>query len=211
MDCNSSKCEYSIFHQKGCRNPACIKVRETRTSPLPSRFRRVYQLVLIHRIMAPKYKKWSTRSTMTALRVAPQQPGPLLLEFPRLGFTSPYAHTHTTRPLPEHQHEQYPTSSSDQLIISMGFSLHHTALPSAACCPPDLFLSRRHNCIPHSLAHHPPLHVYPLTRLVIALLYHHPVCIAAICNEPVDVLRLTLALQHLSSPPQYLSYFSTSV
>jgi hypothetical protein len=27
MDCNSSRCEYSIFHQKGCRDPNCIKVR----------------------------------------------------------------------------------------------------------------------------------------------------------------------------------------
>jgi hypothetical protein len=27
MDCNSSRCEYSIFHQKGCRDPACLKVR----------------------------------------------------------------------------------------------------------------------------------------------------------------------------------------
>ncbi|KAI0262395.1 hypothetical protein BC834DRAFT_828960, partial [Gloeopeniophorella convolvens] len=25
MDCNSSKCEYSIFHQKGCRDSVCIK------------------------------------------------------------------------------------------------------------------------------------------------------------------------------------------
>jgi hypothetical protein len=27
MDCNSSRCEYSIFHPKGCRDPACLKVR----------------------------------------------------------------------------------------------------------------------------------------------------------------------------------------
>src|SRR6266702_3862453 len=35
MDCNSSKCEYSIFHQKGCRDPGCLKVRKTQTPPSP--------------------------------------------------------------------------------------------------------------------------------------------------------------------------------
>jgi len=29
MDCNSSRCEYSIFHQKGCRDPGCLKVRSS--------------------------------------------------------------------------------------------------------------------------------------------------------------------------------------
>jgi hypothetical protein len=33
MDCNSSRCEYSIFHQKGCRDPNCIKVRSYRSLP----------------------------------------------------------------------------------------------------------------------------------------------------------------------------------
>ena len=27
MDCNSSRCEYSIYHKKGCRDPGCIRVR----------------------------------------------------------------------------------------------------------------------------------------------------------------------------------------
>ncbi|KAI0036315.1 hypothetical protein K488DRAFT_41424, partial [Vararia minispora EC-137] len=25
MDCNSSKCEYSYLHPKGCRDPSCVK------------------------------------------------------------------------------------------------------------------------------------------------------------------------------------------
>ncbi|KAI0311822.1 hypothetical protein OF83DRAFT_718208 [Amylostereum chailletii] len=25
MDCNSSRCEYSILHRKACRDPGCVK------------------------------------------------------------------------------------------------------------------------------------------------------------------------------------------
>lgn len=82
MDCNSSRCEYSIFHQKGCRDPGCIKVRSaplyslrlvlpTKTLWLfPSPPSSLPPLVFGHRITALKYKKSSTRSTTSVLLVA---------------------------------------------------------------------------------------------------------------------------------------------
>jgi hypothetical protein len=39
MDCNSSRCEYSIFHPKGCRDPGCLKVRSSYSAlPWPKPF-----------------------------------------------------------------------------------------------------------------------------------------------------------------------------
>ena len=92
MDCNSSRCEYSIYHKKGCRDPNCIRVRTA--SPVsfrpfqmrapPALLRgwgsKTYTHSLfflspfeIHSITALKYKKSLTPSTMTALHVAQQQ------------------------------------------------------------------------------------------------------------------------------------------
>ncbi|KAA1472327.1 hypothetical protein DENSPDRAFT_838565 [Dentipellis sp. KUC8613] len=34
MDCNSSRCEWSILHPKGCRQPNCIKVRSVSLLPI---------------------------------------------------------------------------------------------------------------------------------------------------------------------------------
>ena len=74
MDCNSSRCEYSIFHQKGCRDPGCLKVRVFPTpllrGPNPVLFS------TLDSITVPKYKKSSTPLTMTALHVVLPPPVP---------------------------------------------------------------------------------------------------------------------------------------
>ena len=201
MDCNSSRCEYSIFHQKGCRDPGCIKVRIPQCPPLfPHQCACTNKP--INSIMALKYKKWSIPSTMTALRVAQQQPGPHLVDPPPPHvLLSCLPHTRTRHDLfLSTPARAIPLPLSDQNIISMG--LFHSITrryPSfATCCPTDLFLSRRHNCIPPLLAQQSPSHVYPPTHFVLALLYHHPVCIAAICND-VSHLRCSIfPLHHIS-------------
>src|SRR5712671_3824524 len=63
MDCNSSKCEYSIFHQRGCRDPGCVKVRPFQ--PLVC----FPDLSLLDSFTAPKYKKSLTPSTTTVMHV----------------------------------------------------------------------------------------------------------------------------------------------
>ena len=89
-----------------------------------------------------------------------------------------------------------PHSSSDQYIISMGFTLHHTALPFAACCPPDLFIVAS-----FTIRYPARSHIIPLCTCIHSLtsLSRYctiiPVCIAAICNEPVDVYASSV-LQH---------------
>ena len=103
-----------------------------------------------------------------------------------------------------------PHSSSDQYIISMGFTLHHTALPFAACCPPDLFIVAS-----FTIRYPARSHIIPLCTCIHSLtsLSRYctiiPACTAAICNEPVDVYA-SLALQHLSSLLQYLSLLAVS-
>lgn len=191
MDCNSSKCEYSIFHQKGCRDPGCLKVRETRNLFSPTSLEpRACTNKSFHRIMALKYKKWSTQSTMTALRVAQQQPGPLHVD--SLVLVSR---------LPRTRHDLFLSTSNTPFIIGPtrnlnGFpTLSHGA---TLCCPAvHLVCSCRVVTIVYPmLAQHPPR---MCIHLVLALLYYYPVCIAAIYNN----LRLTLALQHLSTTTQY--------
>ena len=114
MDCNSSRCEYSIFHQKGCRDPGCLKVRSSYSvSPWPKP-KTLFRSTL-DSIMVPKYKKSSTLSTMTALHVVQQPPArhhvdislcqALALAPMPFHMTSP-THEHVHTPLP-------PPSSSD--------------------------------------------------------------------------------------------------
>lgn len=94
-----------------------------------------------------------------------------------------------------------PHSSSDQHIISMGFSLHHTALPFAACCPPDLFIVASFTIVYPTRSHIIPLCtcIHPLASLS-RYCTIIPVCIAAICNEPVDVYAsLGVAASFLST------------
>jgi hypothetical protein len=111
---------------------------------------------------------------MTALRVAPRQPGPLHVD--SLVLVSR---------LPRTRHDLFlstrtraiPPSSSDQNIILMGFPLHRTVLPFAV----HLVCSCRVVTIVYPmLAQQLPSHVYPTTHPVLALLYYYPVCIAAI-------------------------------
>ena len=58
VDCNSSKCENSYLHPKGCRDPHCVKVRHTYLH------HGIFNNINIFRsTMVPKYKKISTMST----------------------------------------------------------------------------------------------------------------------------------------------------
>ena len=74
-----------------------------------------------------------------------------------------------------------------------GFHTISRCYPLLLCCPPGLFLSRRHNCIPNARTS-TPSHVYsPLfsrycTTILSALQLYIMTC---------RRLRLTLALQHL--------------
>jgi hypothetical protein len=141
MDCNSSRCEYSIFHHKGCRDPGCIKVRFYRSIPaLLSNHSNAPLLLLLSlslslcrnhplsaaslpfadSITAPKYKKSSTRSTMTALHVAPRP------RAPPNDDDAPHVFLASLRPmtLPTREHDHTPliTGPNSNSIISMGFS-----------------------------------------------------------------------------------------
>jgi hypothetical protein len=108
MDCNSSRCEYSIFHQKGCRDPGCLKVRSSYSAlPWPKPF-----FVPLDSITVPKYKKSSTPSTMTALHVVLPPPAPRHVNIslcPALALAlMPFPMTS-----PAHEHVHTPPSSSD--------------------------------------------------------------------------------------------------
>lgn len=64
VDCNSSRCENSYLHPKGCRDPHCVKVRHTE-------FPFLYVSKIVHSITVPKYKKTSTLSMKSASNVVP--------------------------------------------------------------------------------------------------------------------------------------------
>jgi hypothetical protein len=80
-------------------------------------------------ITAPKYKKSSTRSTMTALHVAPPPRAPLHVDDVPHVFLAPM-----TLPIHEHDHTPLIIGPNFNSIISMGSPSrhHHTTLPPTA-------------------------------------------------------------------------------
>ena len=79
MDCNSSHCEKSIQHTKGCRDHSrCIQVRHpsraTREDRSRHSERQPRRLISFSRTMASRSKKTLTPSTTT---VSPAEPPPL--------------------------------------------------------------------------------------------------------------------------------------
>jgi hypothetical protein len=169
MDCNSSRCEYSIFHQKGCRDPGCIKVRPL---PCPASFRLCPQPSILNSITALKYKKSSTLSTMTALHVVP--PPPVHLHVDASSSTVVVVlRLHScprARSIP-------PSPSAPPESNSIISSTCRSTPRRHLCCPnrpPTWFVltSRRHNYIPDARTP-TPVHVYR-SHTPCALLYYHP-------------------------------------
>lgn len=67
LDCNSSSCEKSMLHHRGCRDARCVKVRR----PYQHRDVLCISIAIISRqlsFLALSYKQTSTQLTNTALR-----------------------------------------------------------------------------------------------------------------------------------------------
>ena len=147
-------------------------------------------------ITAPKYKKSSIQSTMTALHVAPRPRAPLHVD------DTPHVFLASLRPmtLPTHEHDHTPfiIGPNSNSIISMGSPSHHhhTTLP-----PLSLLSAASHIHIPNARTNTTPLpcvssHPCALYCTII------PVCILH-CSYIMTWRRLTrlaLQLQHLSPP-----------
>lgn len=178
MDCNSSRCEYSIFHQKGCRDPGCLKVRFVPTRVIPPN-------LSLNSIMAPKYKKSSIPSTMTALHVAPPPPA-----LPHVdAFVWPHTHPHhtfSTMTLPAARARSYPLpASSDPTHNIDGFSFRSTTR-RCPCCSSGLFPSRRPHFISYPNARNTPslsMSVSSVTHPLCALLYYYHLPALQLYNE----------------------------
>lgn len=199
MDCNSSRCEYSIFHQKGCRDPACLKVRS-------------FQLTSC--VAQPPLSPWTAlrpRSTKNCRYgrqrllcmsrcCSPLTPTLTLLSGP-CTLTPRVSHD-----LARARARSYPLFIiGPQPIISMALSLHYLALPLLPCCLSGLILSRRHTSS-HTQCSQllPSMSVSTFT--LCALLYYYP-CLhcSYIMNVPATShtshCSIILHLPHLATTP----------
>ena len=179
MDCNSSRCEYSIFHQKGCRDPGCLKVRSAHSVlPWSQPF-----FCFLDSITAPKYKKSSTLSTMTALHVVLPPPAPRHVD---VGVCQALALAHMPFPMtsPAHEHVHTPLHHwTETHNIDDFFAPAHGA--TLLCCPaPGLSLSRRH------VSSHTPMLATPPSMMSVSsfntfarLLYYYPCLHCSYYNE----------------------------